>query len=549
MADQALNTDAKKALADMSDARVADRAEKDYPRHFWSAAKDGHYRFALAGIAVSLPISAAIGTAVAAAVSWPLAPIIIPAYMAAGALMAIDSFGAAGAAAASRASGLAEKHARQLDGDYSGKSNLKALDDNLMESGRSHNYEFTPNGEKKGGKVFSLKSGLAGAGAGAALGALLGIGGTHIGAAAVLAPAVAHVPLIASLAGAVAAAPAIAVLAPMVAFAAAGALAVGMFGLSFGIERKVLKSTFNELDAATRGNIIHKDGVDLGRVQSHESDYALTQHRLRRQADIDLLEKEYTKKISWGALSGRMRGFMGAVPGVIAGLAAGALVVAMLPALSVAAAALTVSLFSAGGGLIGMKVFSEAGTEAGAEATARGIDNEFERNRELRARGITPPAPKKAKENWLNLKAGAIMTVIGAAVGAAMTLAMAPALLAIIPAAAHLTAGGLAGVAAITGGGIGASYGLGNKSIKAMAKPFTSIYDKMISNRNDSQRPADEPAMQQPAPKPAPVATCETITPEEAALLNERLATTQTKNFTQLAQQMQATPATLSTGV
>src|SRR5579872_6547344 len=115
MAEETVNPQVQTSLADMSETRITERATNDYPRHFWSSIKSGHYRYALAGVAVGAPIAAVIGLAVAAIVgfSWPL----IAAFAATGAIMGAEGFGGAGTAAAARASGLAEKHARILDAD------------------------------------------------------------------------------------------------------------------------------------------------------------------------------------------------------------------------------------------------------------------------------------------------------------------------------------------------------------------------------------------------------------------------------------------------
>ncbi len=535
MADEPINPEVKKTLGDMSGERIDARAAGDFPRHFWSTSKHGHYRFALAGVAIAVPIAAAIGAAVAAAVSWALAPIIIPAFIGAGALMAVESFGSTGSAAASRASGLAEKHARILDGEGKGLAPQTALDDNLMNNGQGHHYEFPRN--RDNGKLFSWKSGLTGAAMGAAAGGLLGIGG-----------AIAHIPAAAAIATAI---PALAV-APFLPIVVAGAITFGLFGLTFGIERKVFKSIFNYTDAHIQGKLSPDKSPDLGKQQSQESDPALAQQRVQRQADIDRLERSYNERISWGALSGRFRGFLGTVPGVAIGAVVGVLALAAVSLtggaalLPMIAHSVVVPLFAAAGGLLGMKVFSEAGMEAGAEATARSIDNEFERNRALRAQGITPPKPKETKGSWLNPKAALIMGVIGAAVGAALTLAMAPGILALLPVAvaAHIGTGALIGISAIIGGGVGASYGLGDKSLKAVAKPFTRIYDKVVFGQNPVADPGQQVTAQLPVPVQAPL--YDKVTAEDARLLDDRLSAGTGKSFTQVTQQMRDATQTIT---
>ena len=539
MTDETASAEVKTSLADMSGAAIQDKHAQDFPRHFWSTAKSGHYRFALAGVAIAAPIAAVIGAAVAATVGWALAPLIIPAFVAAGSLMAVESFGQMGSAAASRASGLAEKHARLLEGETMGKSKLAALDDQLLQDGQRHHYGSSPNEPKK---FFSLKSGITGTVLGALSGAVLGLGGTiaHIAPAASLAAAIAKVPAIAALTHAVAGT-ALAAAAPMVGMAVAGAAVFGLFGLTFGLERKIFKSFFNHTDAITQGATSER-GPDLGKSQTSLSDPEFDRARAQRMNNVSALEHDYNDRIFWGSLNGRFRGFAGVVPGVVIGAAAGALALGAAALIGLTGGAALIPIFAAAGGLLGMKVYSEAGTEAGAEATARAIDNEFERNRELRAHGITPQ-PQKAKSSWLNLKAGVLSTLAGAAVGVALTAVLGPVVGAV--AAGHVLGFHLAtstaiAASAVIGGGIGASYGLGDKALKAMAKPATWLYDKAVMPKPVPVPPAVEMAAAQTQP-----VQYEIITAEDMDRLNQRqAAVSASKSFAQTITQQQLAPVT-----
>lgn len=556
MAEESINLNVSQSTADMSGARVQESSARDYPRHFWAALKNGHYRYALTGVSIGAPMGALIGVALCALpfVGWTAAPFIISAFAASGALMGVEGFGATGAAAASRASSLAEKHARLLDAESQGKDKLSALNDNLMDSGRGHHYEF-PTGRDQG-KFFSWKSGLTAGAMGAASGAVIGLGGLaegiplattmagHIAGLGILTHGLASIGVTALALPTVAAA-----VATVASTILAPALVFGLLGLTFGIERNVLKSLFNQTESYIQGKLGFEKGPDLGKAQSLEAGDSLTQHRLRRQNDIDSLEKSYNDKIFWGALGGRFKGFTGVVIGALVGTALGAgLALTGFGAITVLA-----PLFAAGGGLLAMKVFSESGTEAGAEATARAIDTEFERNRELRAKGITPPTPQEAKETWFNPGAGVVAGIVGAAVGAALAPAMGvPALgilgihLAANAAPAIVTAFWLhaAEVSAIIGGVVGGSYGLGGKSLKALSAPLNTLYDKVSFKHEPAHV---EIAVQHAVSAPEPACDSK-ITAEDMAKLNERQATISSKSFAQALSTQQLQVATAGAG-
>src|ERR1700743_1856998 len=155
MADVTVNPKVTTSIADLDGTRVKERADNDYTHNFWSTLKNGHYRFALAGIAVSIPISLAIGAVVSTLIGGALAPVVIPSFLAIGAMMGYNAFGEVGSAAASRAAGLAENNARILDAHARGKDMIAATDDKLMYGGNGHHYEFPPDRDRK--KFFSWK--------------------------------------------------------------------------------------------------------------------------------------------------------------------------------------------------------------------------------------------------------------------------------------------------------------------------------------------------------------------------------------------------------
>jgi hypothetical protein len=325
-----------------------------------------------------------------------------------------------------------------------------------------------------------------------------------------------------------------------------GALAFGLLGLTFGIERGLLKSIFNQTDSNIHGELTFQDGPDLGKVQSLEQGSDLEQHRLRRQQEITHLEKEYNERIAWGALGGRFRGFAGVVPGVLAGLALGALLLGGIAIAGIALPAVlsasgVLSMFAAAGGVYAIHVFTESGQEAGAEATARAIDNEFERNRTLRAKGIAPTPAQEPESKWLSVKAGLVAGAIGAAVGIALAPWIGPAALAC--AAIHLAPGASAVavaafwhqatiVSVVISGLMGSSYGLGMKTLKglnSMTKPVTHLYDTFSFHHS--------PLVPEVAVAPALGTQHEKITLEESAALNSKLETGSGKSFTQTSQQ------------
>lgn len=500
--------------------RVEERASHASYRMFWSAFK-GHVRGSLAGSLIGVVLGTAIGIAMAVALpELGAATTLIAGAAGMGALMTSKVYGDAGSASGTRAAGLAESHSRILDPTHKGVE-LATLDDKLMMGGHRHHWQYPENRDK--GKFYNWKSGTVGALALAGLGALLGMTGT--------------LSQMALFAGVTATGGEVVL---------GAALAMGTLGLAFGIDRSNLKSIFNQVDANTRGEIYLGDfGKDLGKEQykGKETDAQLAQHRLDRQASTDILEKEYQDKIFAGSVKGMFRGFAGgAVAGALIGAALGALAFAAASATGVAeaigiakvgetvlAGCITAAkLFAGAGALYAMKTFGDAGREAGAESTARAIDNEFQRNQELRERGITPAPPTPTKKRYLNIEAALLMGAIGVGIGL-----LAP----------GLVAPSMQAASALICGTIGAMYGIGSDSLKFLSRATDWVYDKTFLADNTAKAhpyvSVGQDSFDRPVDKPTV-----TVPREEMALLDERLQQRQQRSF---GQTVIATPMQTST--
>ncbi len=472
-------------------SRVDERAQSLFYPLFWHAYK-GHYRGGLTGAIVGGVLGAATGLALTFA--FPaLAFIAVPALAGMGALLASEEFTAVGSATASRAIGLAEKHAALNDPVYQGNE-LAALNDKLMIDGRSHHYEFPP--ERDDNRPFFPVSGMMGALICGTLGALVAAAGEMTGVLATAGlAATGTLPVI-----------------------AAGALVAGLFGLTFGINRSVFKSILNQTDANIQGEIhTGRDGPDLGQAQfaGIENDKELLQHRLRRQDDITHLEHDYSKRIFQGTINGYLRGFVGGIAaGVLIGAGIGALVFGGAALLGVAGVTFAgmVAGFASLGALFGMKTFADPGAQAGAESTARAIDEEFQRNRLLKAQGLPVPPQQKSPGQGFNLTAAILMGGLGAATGVLLFPVLGAGILGIT---------GLTGVevavAALATGAAGATIGgMGNALWESVSTFASNIYD--ISS------PIKPSVPQQAIPTPSREAIPQ-ISQEDMAILNSKLDT------------------------
>lgn len=503
--------------------RVEERASQGYFRTFWSSYK-GRVRGMLAGVAIGGIVGAAVGLLVVGALPEAVAALAFAGFTGAGAVLGAEMYGAAGSAAASRAAGLAEKHARMLDPVHKGNE-LSGLSDKLMMDGRGHHFQYPEARDK--GKLFNWKSGILGGGVGAALGGLLA--GTSF---------VASIPLLSGIC----------------ATAGTAALAFGALGLSFGIDRSNLKAIFNQVDANSVGRIHDGNrGPDLGREQFRviETDKQIAAHRLQRQESTFVLEDEYHPKIFNGAVKGLFRGLAGgAVAGTLIGGAIGvaAYGTALALGIGLASAGLlpVAAAFAGTGAMYGMKVFADAGREAGAESTARAMDNEFERNQQLKERGVGPAPKTPQKEHFLNVKAALLMAAVGAVAGMMMpgVLGLGALKLAGVATAGMATTSGLAVTAAAAVGGLfGAMYGVGGDSLKQLSRMTDWLYEKTYVVQNDrSAQPyvvSSQPEVSQIKEVPAA-----TITQEDLSRMQERMEQRPARNFGQSVMATQNQPAT-----
>jgi hypothetical protein len=367
----------------LDNARLRDDSSLKYPYFFWSGYKH-HVRGLLAGIALGALIGGLVGLAV-----FAFAPAIgvlgVLAFTGGGILFGAEQVGSIGTASGTRASGLAESHARALDPANEGDP-VKIANDKLMYNGERHHYEYPE--DRDTNKLFSFKSGLTGLGIGAIAGAL--VGKFAIGFPVV--SAVAKVAAIAALGH---------VAAPIV----AGAIVFGILGLSFGIERGIFKSIFNTVSSITEGKG-RITSQDLGREQAAEqgTEPELMARRLTRQQEMYDLRTEYDEKIFLNGIRGYIKGAVGgSLIGAFFGAALGLLAFGALALIAPVSIGVIVGVFAGAGALYGLKTFSEAGYNAGAEATARSIDDEFKLKQAQEAGLVAeiPPSPGEPKKGLI----------------------------------------------------------------------------------------------------------------------------------------------------
>lgn len=364
-------------IAAVSRSRIEQNTNYRYHRIFWGAYKQ-HVHELLVGMSVGTAIGAIGGLAACVFFGWPA--IVIGAGL--GLAYAVDKISSIGSSSGAHAASLAERHASALDPVNEGDP-LKIANDRLMVGKDGHHYDFKTS-EKKN-KYFYWKSGLTGAGIGAGTGALLGaLTALHVEGLAVV--------------SSILAVSALAPLGPI----AVGAIALGLLGLTYGIDRGLFKSVFNKMDSFLTGQ---KKGEikDVGREQALAmgmNDDEIYSRRLQRQEDIHALQSAYDKNIFMGGMRGWLKGLAG---GIAIGLFIGALTGGLaLAAIAIGGVAITGTLAGAVmvtslvgfGGYFGT-VFSESGYNAGTEATTRAINDELPRSQAI-AQGI-------AQEPDLNL--------------------------------------------------------------------------------------------------------------------------------------------------
>lgn len=375
----------------LNKTRVKENAALKEPYIFWGGYKH-HVRGMLVGTTLGAVIGAVVGCA-AIPFLGPFGPLI---GAGAGLAFGAEQASSIGTASGSRASGLAERHARILDPANEGDP-VKIANDKLSYDGRGHHYEY-PEG-KGDNKIFSWKSGLAGTIIGAGAGALIG----HEVAGMTIIHAVAVAMIGASVA-------------PAIAPILAGALVFGLLGLTFGIERGLFKNVFNKISSLAEGKFRNTPN-EMGMQQSlsQETGDELLNHRLRRQEQVYNLRTQYDEKIFSNSMAGYAKGasggaLIGGVFGALAGLVAVGILVAATGGIGIGIAAI-VGLFAAGGALYGIKTFGEAGYEAGAESTARTIDDEFQAGQSQKERGqvVSEPALPEPKKGLIATSFDALM--------------------------------------------------------------------------------------------------------------------------------------------
>lgn len=506
---------------------VDERAESLYGGIYWNTYR-GHNRGGLTGLALGAIIGAAAGLVALTFVGLGVVGLgVIASLAGTGAIMGWDALGSAGAASAARAAGLAEKHARLNDPVYRDDP-VGATNDRLMVDGRAHHTEFPEDRDK--GKFFYWKSGLVGAAAAGAVGVMMGFAGEAFFPAAFT--GLMAIPMAAALG-------------PVGLMLVIGALG----GATFGIERSVFKSIHNETDSLFNGQLRGgREGPDLGQDQfaSRENAQELLQHRLRRQEETIHLQKEYGRKIFQGSINGYVRGMAGgAAVGVLSGLAVGLVALgavaliaasggALLPGLAASIAAsggvgalaqVILGGFTAAGGLAGMHIFSETGTQAGAEATARAIDEEFKRNRMLKERGLPVPVFHPSEPEWFRGRAALATGIAGAGLGLLLAPVIAPHILVFAAGSALASS-----VSAAVCGTVGAIFGgAGSSLLKQLSNDADWIYEKSYFRYDRDLQSRPEPVAEQPGPAIAPApedvpATTRLIAPDAPRSLADRVS-------------------------
>jgi|GEM_PF-973686 len=478
-----INLETALHLEMLDSKRIEQNAEeKSYAIH-WNTYKGG-VRGEMAGIFLGTAVGLGIGLA-AFCCGMPLL-LALPLFGSFGLIIGKEAIEDIGRASASRAEGLSEKHARFLD-PANANSPEQAATEKLMINGQGNHHEFPSERDK--GKFFNWNSGGAGALIGSLSGALIGsvpvvathlatevpLYGTLVGEAAV--HGAAHVAGAGILAGlGVAAAP------------VACALALGICGLSYGVDRSVFKTLFNDIAAIMHGNSVAKTH-DIGlqdELQKGQTPESVMERRLVRQDDTHALYDDYVKKIFLGSVKSYFKGAasgtaIGALVGAVAGVVALGAVLAvgslfLHGAVTLAVAAPLVGGFAAVGGLFGFKTFGSVGIQAGAEATTRAIDDEFELGRALRSKGIFKPSPSTEPTiEGFNAKASLGMGAVGALLGVVLTP--------ILPVA-------MAGIVApVVFGLLGASSGFGNSLLHKVIDVSNTIYNKTYYGHGQEREP------------------------------------------------------------
>jgi hypothetical protein len=412
--------------------------------------------------ALHLGGAALLGISATAVIASPF--VIIPAMAAAAAIAFANGYGETGAGAAARSGSLAQKWARQIV-----KNPLYPNGNEPNLEGRfGHHYEIPPDRDR--GVFFHWKTGLIGAGVAGTVGALIGESTAALGTAhsIVLAPSVFGATAGAAALGTIAAGPVL-----------VGAALLGLYGLSYGINRSLFRSAQNWTDGLLHGKLTgtySKSDYEPPKTREEQIQYQVD---LRRQDIQHEMEPQLFRKLFREGIKGKFAGFAsGPVIGLLTGAVVGLAAAALIPGAGLLAPVLMGC--TAIGAAYGMETFSKTTSEAHMEATYRSLDEEFQRTHAQQEKGITPtlmPAREKDNKGLINFKTLAICAVGGGLVG----LAAAPLFGAFLAAAAGIELGSAAfAVSGLAGAFIGSTYGVSEKIWRGVEDFSTGLYDGKI---------------------------------------------------------------------
>jgi hypothetical protein len=556
-------------IPEIDDARVKEKAERYYYRSFHGAYK-GHYKGFLTGLVGGAVIATGVGLIAAALLTGPLGIFgaaafwgITAAFSAAGMGLGFHAYSNAGTIAGAKASSLAEKHARQLVKSklISKGKGVAAPEDEFDEpsfEGRyKHHYEVPP--DRDSGMFWHWKTGTIGAAIGTGLGAVIGFGApavitafateiAHIGAA-FAATSIAQT-LGITAAGMTAATAGIAAAPVLV-----GAVALGLVGVSFGINRSIFKSWFNVIDGWAKGK---PGGIELKTVEQELAqartpeereqimvrEKAIYETALRRQDMIYDLDKKYYDKIFWNSIGGMFNGYaggsiLGMTIGAALGVGAAVLLAPMLGGISLGALAFPMMMgMAVAGGHMGAETFSSAGANAGAEAMSKALDEEFQRGKVLNEQGKTPVIKKpEPSKGIINVKTMAICATVGAVVGLAMFAGVFAAGFGLAKAliGSHISIGAATALATGIGGIIGSLYGIKAKVFQGFSNIANNLYDGKLFGTDGTEHAKEHEKVKVPETSMARVGSrgaLEDITPDDVAAMNARMP--QAQNISQV---------------
>lgn len=357
--------------------------------------------------------------------------------------------------------------------------------------GIGHHFEVPP--DKDYHKIYHRKVAIPGLILGTAIGGLLAAGGIGFellgtGGTAMLAEVGISIPAMTVAAG-------------------------SLFGLSFGLNRGLLKSLFNWSDNLLQGRVTgpSKEMVarDQARYKVHDPNNPYVISGAQRDDEYHRLLNGYFKKSFSAGWDGDRRGFLGGVlggtlGGAIVGIVAGIGTLALMGATGGAAAPLVIALFTALGARMGMGIFSEAMGQGAAFSSAKEIYNERikairttghdisfdEAEKRVCERATHHPdmdPPEANTKTWFNWRRAAIGLTFGAIIGAVLTPVTFMGIEHVLGAAMHL---GHGAATEITKAGMlsclplstavfsltGFTFGMGTKTMERLGKFADKIF-------------------------------------------------------------------------